>query len=294
MLSKKDFEKIKAYCPGYVDHWIYTEHGRPILLVVRYERNGKKTYRQFHCQNNEWIEGMPQAPYPLFGLETLKHASPFGGPVICEGEKCAKALQQLGWPSLAIVLGASNVSSSDLTPLRHFKRFLILRDNDKAGIEFCRKLAVELRRLSSDVELSVCNLTPDIPGGDVIDWIQQKPLYGQSWNGFHGIPFGQMEHVARCLTSEIEQLAKPIEDLSEIDFHSSLCLFEGEPRQFQHSFHPVPLFPVEILPMEISRYLQICARQFCLPSDFAGTVLIALTAGVIGRSIRLDMREGQN
>src|SRR4051812_43152259 len=123
MLNTLDFDKIKSRYPGYTHHWIYTEHGRPVLLVARYDSNCEKTYRQFHRQNNEWKEGMSQAPYPLFGLETLKHISPFGGPIICEGEKCAKVLHQFGWPTLAMVLGASNVSSSDFTPLRHFEQF---------------------------------------------------------------------------------------------------------------------------------------------------------------------------
>jgi hypothetical protein len=294
MLNTIDFEKIKLCCPGYIQHWIYTENGRPILLVARYDYNREKTYRQFHWQNNEWKEGMPQAPYPLFGLETLKHTSPFGGPIICEGEKCAKVLQQLGWPSLAMVLGASNVSSSDLTPLKHFERFLILRDNDKAGIEFCRKLAVELRRVSPNANILVCNLTPEIPGGDIVDWIQQKPLFGQSWNGFQELTKEQKAHVEKCLFTTISQLAKPIEECSEIGFYQTLYLFEGEPHSFHSSLHPVPPFPVEVFPIEVSQYLQICARQFCLPPDFAGTVFLALTAGVIGRSIHLDMRQGQD
>lgn len=294
MLNTVGFEKIKSCCPGYTYDWIYPEHGRPVLLVARYDFNGEKTYRQFHWQNNEWKEGMPQPPYPLFGLETLKHISPFGGPIICEGEKCAKVLQQLGWPSLAMVLGSSNVSSSDLTPLRHFERILILRDNDKAGIEFCRKLAVELQRVRPDVDILICNLSPDVPGGDLVDWIQQKPLFGQSWNGFIDLTSEQSAHVEKCLSAEINQLSKPIEECPEIGFNPILCLFEGAPRPFHSSLHPVPPFPVEVFPIEVSRYLQICARQFCLPPDFAGTVFLALTAGVIGRSILLDMRPGQD
>lgn len=293
-VSMLDFERIKSYCSGYTHHWVYKEHGRPILLVARYDFNQQKTYRQFHWQNNEWKEGMPQAPYPLFGLETLMHNSPFSGPVICEGEKCAKVLQQLEWPSLAMVLGASNVSSSDLTPLRHFERFLILRDNDKAGIEFCRKLSIELRRICGHAKILVCNLTPDIPGGDLVDWIQQKPLFGQNWDGFQDLTREQSAHVEKCLSITINQLAKPIEECIDIGFDPTLCLFEGEPRPFHSSLYPVPPFPVEVLPVEISRYLQICARQFCLPTDFAGTVFLALTAGVIGRSIHLDMRQGQD
>lgn len=293
VMLEKNLERVKAFLPGYVSHWVYEEHGRAILLVARYELNREKTYRQFHWNNNEWKEGMPQAPYPLYGLDTLKHISPFRGPVICEGEKCSKVLQQLRWPSLAMVLGASNVSSSDLTPLRHFEQFLILRDNDRAGTEFCRKLAVELKRIRPDASILVCNLTPDLAGGDVVDWIQQKPLFGQSWDGFQDLTNEQRGHVEKCLSGVIQKLAKPIEECSEIGFNPALCLFEGEPRPFHDSLCEVPSFPVDALPEEVSKYLQICARQFCLPTDFAGTVFLALTAGVIGRSLFMDMRPGQ-
>jgi hypothetical protein len=87
----------------------------------------KKTYRQFHWTGQEWKERMPQAtPYPLFGLSSLNCPSPFEGPIICEGEKCAGALHQLELPAVETVLGASNVTKSDLTSLRHFKQFRIL------------------------------------------------------------------------------------------------------------------------------------------------------------------------
>jgi hypothetical protein len=294
MITTIKLNKVKEFLPGYITHWIYEEHKRPILLVARYDFNHKKTYRQFHWEDVEWKEGMPQAPYPLFGLNTLQHNSPFGGPVICEGEKCAKVLEQFGWPSLAMVLGASNVSNSDLTPFRHFKQFTILRDNDKAGIEFCSKLAVELRRISKDSVIMVCNLTPEIPGGDVVDWIQQKPLIGHKWDGFKDIPKESLEHVRNSIAAVIQQLSRPIEDCPEIGFDQRLCLFDGEPRPFHMTIHPVPSFPVEILPKEVLDYLQICARQFCLPTDFAGTVFLALVAGIIGRSLHLDMRPGQD
>ncbi len=294
MIDTKSFIKIKEYHPGYITNWIYEEHERPIMLVARYDYRGEKTYRQFHWENSEWKEGMPKAPYPLFGLRTLKHISPFDGPVICEGEKCAKVLQQLRWPSLAMVLGASNVDKSDLTPLRHFKQFLILRDNDKAGIEFCLKVAVELMKIQPDANIHVCNLTPDIPGGDLVDWIQQKPLVGYKWDGFQDLPQEFCENVKNSLSAVIKQIAKPIEECPEICFDPMFCLFEDEPRPFHISLHVVPPFPVEVLPIDVSHYLQICSKQFSLPTDFAGTVFLTLLAGIIGRSTCLSMRHGQD
>lgn len=294
MIDTMSIIKIKESYPGYIMHWIYMEHERPILLVARYDNNDEKTYRQFHWHNSEWKVGMPQPPYPLFGLDTLKHISPFGGPIICEGEKCAKVLQQFRWPALAMVLGASNVNSSDLTPLRHFKQFLILRDNDKAGIEFCHRAAVELKKIQPEANILVCNLTPDISGGDLVDWIQQKPLVGHKWDGFKDLKQDACEHVKNSLVAVIKQLSKPIEECPEIGFDKISCLFDGEPRPFHISLQPVPSFPVEVLPTDVSHYLQICAKQFSLPNDFSGTVFLSLLAGIIGRSTCLSMRPGQD
>lgn len=293
MLNSENFKMIKEFSPGYITHWIYEEHGRPILMVARYDNNGEKTFRQFHWEDSEWKPGMSQPPYPLFGLGTLKHISPFGGPIICEGEKCAKVLQQFKWPTLAMVLGASNVNNSDITPLRHFKQFHILRDNDNAGIDFCRKLAVEIRRIQPDAKIFVCNLTPDIKGGDLVDWIKQRPLSGHSWNGFQDIPKELCDHVSNSLLIHIQKHSKSIEECLEIGFDSQLVLFEGEPRPFQISLSSVPPFPVEVLPPEVSRYLQVCAKQFSLPTDFSGTIFLTLIAGIIGRSTCLSMRPGQ-
>lgn len=289
----KDLEIIKMHAPGYINHWIYQENDRPIMLVARYELYEKKTYRQFHWKENRWTEGMPQLPYPLFGLNTLQFISPFRGPYICEGEKGTAALHQLGWPAITTVLGASNVTNSDFTPLRHFEQFVILRDNDKAGIEFCKKCAIELRRLCPKVIIYVCNLTPEIPGGDIVDWIQQKPLYGQGWDGIHTLSFEQIEHVSKCLTETILSQLKLIEECPEVGFTPFLCHFEGPPRPFHYPPHPVPLFPVKTLPSDVANFIEIVSKQFSLPCDFAGTIFLTLTGGVIGRSISLEMRKGQ-
>ena len=103
---------------------------------------------------------------------------------ITEGEKCASLLHQLGWPSISTALGAQNSGSSDWNPTRYYNRFIILRDNDKAGISFTRQVSSEIRRVNRDAEIFVVNLAPEISGGDLIDWLQSTVLRGQNWNGF--------------------------------------------------------------------------------------------------------------
>ncbi len=55
-------------------------------IVARYEWRGVKTYRQFSCNEGEWVEGVTTTPYPLFGLDSLSYKSPLGSVIICEGE----------------------------------------------------------------------------------------------------------------------------------------------------------------------------------------------------------------
>jgi hypothetical protein len=59
MPNIEDLFAIQNHMPGYKHHWLYNEHGMPIMIVARYDSNGKKTYRQFHLEKDEWIEGMP-------------------------------------------------------------------------------------------------------------------------------------------------------------------------------------------------------------------------------------------
>ncbi len=73
MPSMDSFSKIQNHMPGYKYHWIYVDHGIPVMTVARYDQNKNKTYRQFILDDNEWVEGMPPSPYPLFGLHSLKN-----------------------------------------------------------------------------------------------------------------------------------------------------------------------------------------------------------------------------
>lgn len=90
MLDDSTMSKIRSHCPGYVWHWLYKEHGRPVMIVVRYDWKGEKTYRQLSCHEGEWVEGVTTTPYPLFGLDSLSYKSPLGSVIICEGEKMCK------------------------------------------------------------------------------------------------------------------------------------------------------------------------------------------------------------
>lgn len=120
MLSMDSLLTIKEHHSGYVQHWLYTENGLLVMIIARYEIDGKKTYRQFRLENEEWVEGMSLPPYPLYGLSSLRDICPLDAILITEGEKCTALLHQIGWPAVTTALGAQNSVNSDWHPLRHY------------------------------------------------------------------------------------------------------------------------------------------------------------------------------
>lgn len=276
--------------PGYQHHWTYIDHGMPVMVIGKYEIAGKKSYRQFCLSDNEWIEGTCPSPYPLFGLQTLKSPSPFNALIITEGEKCASALHHLGWPAITSVLGAQNPSNSDWKPVRYYNRFLILRDNDKAGVSFTRLVSTELRRIVPDAEILVANLAPEIPSGDVVEWLQSTVLTGQNWDGLQPIPTNMIEPVQKGLMQEITKRLIKVEDCPEVDFKPIEALFEHPPRKLKVDLLPVPPFPVHVFPEKIGEFLRLTSLQFSQIADYSATTLIASIGGLIGRSVHLRMR----
>ncbi len=268
MMSRMhDLLNIQNHRPGYKHHWTYLDNGFPVMIVARYDEGKDKTYRQFCLQESEWIEGMPPSPYPLFGLHSLKYLPALDSLIVTEGEKCASTLHQLGWPAVSPALGAQNPARTDWNPCRYYKCFTILRDNDKAGVSFAQKVTAEIRRIHPDSVLFVVNLTPDIKGGDLVDWLQSTILRGQNWNGFDPIPQDKLESIRTAFTHEIKELKVTCEECPHVAFKSIEALFEGDPRPFQIQLSTVPPFPLEIFPEEVQKYISIIASQYSQVPD---------------------------
>ncbi len=211
---------------------------------------------------------------------------------ICEGEKCTGLVHQLQWPCVSTALGAKSVSLTDFTPLRHFKQFVILRDNDKAGLSYSREISAAIRRLQPEAEIFVCNLSSDQAGDDVIDWAKKFPLCGIQWDGFTELNAQLRQRVAEALCDEIETSAIHVEECPYVQFRSELALFDGDPEPPQLKARPVSAYPVELLPSPIKEYVMLCSQQMCIPADFQATALIGFFGGLIGRAVQLDMRPG--
>lgn len=288
-------ELLKTACPGYIAHWTFIEHGRATIAVARYhDYKGDKTFRQFTNHAGLWTAGLPSLPYPLYGLESLDQKSSFDSIFICEGERKANLLHQLGWPAVSIMLGAENTAKTDFMPLKYFSHFTILRDNDAAGIDFATAVSAIITRMHANRKIFVCNLCPNKPAGDVIDWVASTPLYGSGWNGFETFNLSQVERVRSALEAKIQESMIPIEECKDIAYKPSLALFPDEPKLLIQKLKPVQPFPILSLESNVGSYVSILARQKSLPVDLAATTFLTLIAGVLGRKIQIRMKPEQN
>ena len=202
-------------------------------------------------------------PYPLFGLQSLKGPIVLDLLIITEGKKCASVLHQLNWPAVSPALGAQNPSRTDWNPCRYYNRFIILYDNDKAGISFAQKVTAIIRRIHPSSVLYVGNLTPDIKGGDLVDWLQNTILRG-NWNGIETIPRDRVEIIKTVLVKETKELMVTCEECPHVCFKPT---FEEEPRPFLIQLTPVPSFPLEIFPEKVENYISIIATRYSQVPD---------------------------
>jgi len=158
-----DNKQIDAY-PFHTEY-IYRRPDRSInLKVVRTDTaNGKKSFKQL------LPSGKPPKTEPNFRPFPYRIDEwPLDCPIlICEGEKCADALWQAGFPATTRAGGSSNWEV-ELGQYFTNREVIILPDNDDAGRLFARKVGDSLLNISPSVK--VCEL-PNLPNkGDVVDW----------------------------------------------------------------------------------------------------------------------------
>lgn len=289
MISESLLKEIRMARPGYTHHWLYFEHGYPTMITARYntfldKNRSEKEFRQWHKHNDKWHEGVFEGLLPLYGLDSLHHESPFNALLILEGEACASLPHQLSWPSVTNCLGGNSVNRSDFSPLKIYKRFILLPDNDQTGIDFTRKTAAKLIELVPEVEIFVCHLIKDLPGGDLIDWVKTYPLSGHNWDGFKQLSNNQLDCVKTALYSAITKEQIPLEECSITKFKHEYLLFEGDPEPIEEKLLPVPCFPLHTLSEPIAEYTSLWAKQVDLPPDFMATSFLGIISGLIGKS----------
>src|SRR5262249_22125762 len=112
--------------------------GKRVAVVTRYdlptpegERQGK-TFRPISRHSDGWRISDPPGLWPLYNLHLLDAA---GRVFVCEGERCADALAELGLSASTSAHGAKSPGKSDWSALAG-REVCILPDADEAGEQY--------------------------------------------------------------------------------------------------------------------------------------------------------------
>lgn len=175
-------DALNASFSGLQATYVYTDpaSGEPELVVVRYTKDGKKSFLPCHRGEGGFVKGAPPKPWPIYNRSRVAAAETV---VVVEGEKCVHALTDAGIVATTNPSGAGKADHADWSPLAG-KRVYLWPDNDasdekgrRTGIEHMRQVATILEGLSPAPEVYWidCDLLNLPPKGDAVEFIE---LYG--------------------------------------------------------------------------------------------------------------------
>ena len=129
--------------------------------------SGKAIYQRRPDGAGGWVNSLDGARRVLYNLPAIAAADPATPIYVVEGERDAETLIGWGFLSTTNAMGAGKWDAAYSESLRG-RHVVILKDNDKKGIEHAETVAMALHTIAASVR------TPELPGlpekGDVTDW----------------------------------------------------------------------------------------------------------------------------
>ncbi len=231
--------------------------GRLLYQAVRFEP--KRFLQRRPDGHGGWIWNLGEAPRVLYRLPDLLAADHATAVFICEGEKDADRLHNLGLVATTNAMGAS-AWRPEYADALHGRHVVILPDNDDAGREHAQEIARSLWTVATSIKLMVL---PDLPSkGDVSDWLDAG-------------------NTAENLKSLVD--ATPPWTSREGSTDDSGSTPSGD---------SLPPFPTEIFPPAVRRYVEEGAAALDVPVEMIALPLLGFAAGAIGNSRRIRLKHG--
>lgn len=271
--------------------WVYKDaDSQSFMWVCRYRGEKGKRFVPYHEDSTgQWVSGSTPSPYPVYGLDWLKHHDHSKPIFIAEGERCAQALQYLDLTAVTSPFGARSCSRTDWSLLVQFNEFIILPDMDEPGKEYAKEVADILLKQNPSAKISICQLPELGDGQDVVDWLKSQDEL-RDWNGFSEIE----EHIAiyikvrllnlidkHKIVSKQKGMAPTEDDTPSLGMASKIFPFS------------VPKFPPKAWPDQVWQWCKENAESMSTPPDYICATLMVVFASLVGRK-RLIQPERNN
>jgi hypothetical protein len=162
--------KPPAHVVGTTRDELRDQSGSVVAVHVRRDYDdGTKSVHWEQPDGRSGLAGIRVDTLPLFGIHQLGTASTV---VVCEGEKAAKALRDMGVTAVGTVTGASSCPCDDsLRPLLGLN-LILWPDNDDAGRAHMDRVGASLRRLGQPEAHLFLFAWADAPAkGDAADFV---------------------------------------------------------------------------------------------------------------------------
>lgn len=137
-------------------------------VVIRWETSKGKEIRPASLSSGSWMMQAMSEPRPLYNLPKILSADQSETIWVVEGEKCADALNQLGFIATTSSGGANAALKSDWSPL-YGRNVVLVPDNDNAGEKYVTEINSKLSSNNANVKIVRLEGVPE--SGDVVDWL---------------------------------------------------------------------------------------------------------------------------
>lgn len=273
--------------------WSYKDvEGKQIGYVARFEDGvgSKKVIPFFKHNEGKFSAGFEDGNRSLFGLEMLAQYPQDQTIYIVEGEKCATALQSLGFCAVTSPGGANCADKADWSALGKFTDVVLLPDNDSAGENYAKDVYRILKELGIGAKLV---RLPDLKTNeDVVDWIIG---WQSNWDGYSKIedPTGSLK----------EEFLTACQNPSEIPSEWNLADFAdlaatpggwGLPTPVASKIHDVAPMTKELVPELLRDFVFDASHSMQAPADFIVVPLVISIGSVIGTACVVRPKQYDN
>ncbi len=265
--------------------WVWTYRDlddKPLMKVVRYDSPDRKKEVIPYHQNahGQWKVGAVPKPRPLFGLENLSKNKNSEFAFIVEGEKCAAALQSLGFVSFTSSGGSGNAILSDWTPLSGMQKVIILPDNDDPGKRYFADICSIIQTLKNPPTVFKMELQGIQEGEDVVDWIKQRLLF---WDTYSPISEKEGQNIALELLGEMKRkiLVKLDPITTQTDDWSNRVSLEME---------ALPQWQEDLLPSPLKEFVSELSRATETPKELSALLSLSIIATTAHGKFRVKVK----